>query len=313
MKQELVDKAKELGIDISSFGDDESKVEAAIKEKENSKDTNDDDDDDDDKDKEYWKNEAKKAFQDRDEAKKERRRLAENIKKLETQLKGAPKSDEIDELRKELKELKDAKAELDKAKEDEELKNKTESEKLELNFKKQMETFKKQMEEELNKNKKVLEDTKSELGKKDSEINNLRQHRLKSEIMEVATKLKAYSPSQVYKLLRDDFTYDPDLDKFWFYMKDDKGKLVEEKTIEERVKEFLTDPDNDNLVEADVSVNRNNKSDDKDKSKDKKKVDTTKYNPKDPKIIKEADDRGFKVEEWIAIKTMRDEKLAKKK
>ena len=75
MKDELIEKAKSLGLDATKFGEDEGKLEAAIKEKEEEAKKN--------SDPEYLKTEAKKAFEARDKAKADARKLADKVKEME--------------------------------------------------------------------------------------------------------------------------------------------------------------------------------------------------------------------------------------
>lgn len=314
MKEELIKKAKDLGLDAEKFGDDEGKLETAIKEKEEENKRN--------SDPEYLRSEAKKAFDARDKAKADARKLSEKVQKLEEQLSKSPKQEDYEKITQELNELREKQTELDKIKEEEELKSKTETEKLEISFKKQMDRLKADMDSELKKSQKALDEYREALKTKEGEVDSHRQYRLKAEIIEVATKLKAYSPSQIYKLLRDEFQYDKDLDKFVNYVKDGKGKLTDEKSVEEVVKEFLSDPDNDNLVEADVRGGSGHREEDG-KSTQKKKEETNrnesdeekdirrKYSVTDPKLKEQADERGMKVEDWIDILVMRDLKKLK--
>lgn len=313
MDKELVEKATKLGLDANSFkSEDELKNAIQAKEEESKK--KEDDDDSDPKIKK-WKDEAKKAFDDRDEAKKERRKLQSTLDDMKNQLAKAPSQDEHDNLKKQVDELTKIKKEIDEQREQEELSKKTEVEKIQLQFKKEMDKFKSELDSEKTKWQKDLQDRETKLNEKDKEIESLRQVKLRTEIVEVAAKMKAYNPTQIYKLVKDDFTYEKDLDKFVRYVKDAKGKLTNDQTVEERIKEFLSDPENDNLVESGINTEGTSQ---KKGSETKSTVTVTsktgkKYDPKDPKIVKQADFAGLSVDEYIETLKIRDERLAQRK
>ena len=315
---ELIEKAKAAGVNHEDFKDEES-LTKAITEKTKKKDDDVEVKDLDSAKEEIkkFREEAKKAFEARDEAKKKIRALTAEIDETKAKIKDSPSKEEYDNLKKQLDELAEFKKEYDTKIEEDTLKNKTEAEKLKIRFEKEFERLKKEMDEATVKVKRAVEEKEKELQTKDKEVENLRRHRLRAEIMEYATKMKAYNPAQVARLLIDEFTYDKGLDTFYFHKKDSKGKITDELDIEERVKEFLGDPENDNLVEATVRRGiTHNKSD----TRGKVDTDTTddtdgekKYDPHDPKIIAEADLKGLTVEDHIRILRLRDKKLSKMK
>jgi len=305
---ELIEKAKAAGVDPEEF-DSEEDLQKALEDADADKNKNDDNDDDDDtKDYEYLKQEAKKAFAARDAAKQDARKLREKIKEMEELVKSAPPKEELETLKSELADLKKFKAEIDAAKEEEELKKKTEIERKEIEFNKTMERIQAEMNEKLSELNKQLEESKSVLEKKESEIRNLRGFRLQSSIISLATKKNAYKPEQIYKLLKDDFVYDEDLDKFYYPVYNERGKLVDELTVEERVSKFLDDPENDNLIKSDVKSGFNTKKTDGSKGSD---IDTSGYDLKDPNIVRGAEERGLTPEEYVQTLKLRDEKLNK--
>lgn len=317
MKKELLEKAKKYGIEVDDFENDEE-LEKAIKDYEEENGTDDDNDDDDDDDPttlkekiEYWKNEAKKAFEDRDNVKKERRRIQKKIKELEDELKERPSSDKIKELNEELEELKNFKDEMDEKLEEEERKKLSEKERLELEYTKKMEKLESNFTKKLDEMTKKLEEKDEALSSREENIKSLRKIKLQNEIMSVAGKLKAFNPKQIVGILSSEFEYDSDLDKFVHYKRDEKGKLVDEFSVEDRVTEFLKDPDNTNLVETTkkTGTDHNDHSYHKDTRNRKKKSD--KYDPNDDKIKEKADERGLSPEEYIDTLVMRDERLAK--
>jgi len=260
------------------------------------------------KDPEYLEQELKKVISQRDSIKSEKRRLQEKLKEFESKMKEIPPKEELDRMMEEYKALKEFKEELDRKKEEEELKKKSEEERLKIRFEKEKQSLQKQFEEQMAEFKKLLEDRENELKQRDERISRLREYRLEREILEIASK-KAYNPKQIVKLLKDGFEYDENLDKFFYPVYDSSGKMVDEKTVDEYVNEFLNDPENDNLVRSDANTESFRSTE----TEDKTGSHSGKYNPKDPRIIKEAEEHGLKPEDWAEIAYRRDVKLGKVK
>lgn len=313
-KEELVAKAKELEINVEDFSD-EKELEKAITEKEKVKDTESDDPEVLKKELKKYKEEAKKAFEARDAAKTERRKLQEKMSELEKKIEASVDPEKISLLEKELKELKDFKKNIDEKTEEEELKNKSEVEKMKIRFDKEFEKLKRDMEDSISTTKKQVEEKDKELKKKDAEVESLRKHRLRSEIMEAATKHKAYNPAQVARLLMDEFTYDSDLNQFFFHVRDTKGKITDEMEVAQRVEKFLSDPDNENLVlsEAKGGTGHHQNENFSKTEKHKSGGSDKKYDPKDPALIQAAEMKGLSVEDHIETLKIRDAKMAKMK
>lgn len=307
-REELEKKAKELGIKFNDDTTDEE-LNALIvdAEKKNN--------DDNSKDLDYWKNEAKAAFNDRDTAKKDARKLKEKIKELEDAMKDAPSKEEYNELRKSLKELKDFKTEADKRLEEEELKKKTDIERAEINFNKQLQELEARMTNSISAKEEELKKISESLNKKEETIKNLRKSTLSTQIMEAATRFNAYNPTQIVGLLKSEFSYDENLDKFSKDIVDSNGKLKDVMSVEDRVKEFLSDPINDNLIKSKIKTDDLNVNDNKNFKKDEKKFqkETKNYNPKDEDLIFKAQNDGFNdVDEYInVVLKPRDEKMAR--
>jgi chromosome segregation ATPase len=316
MDEKLIEKAKSLGIDHEGFKDEDS-LKKAIEEKDKKTEDIDNIEDIDTLKKELkkFRDEAKKAFESRDEAKKERKRIQAEKDAIESKLKDNPSKEEYESLRKELDEVKKAKEEYDKKIEEEENKNKSEAEKIKIRFEKELEKLKKDMDEAVGKTRKSVEEKEAEVKQRDVEIENLRKHRLRSEIIEHASKMKAFNPTQIARLLMSEFEYDRDVDRFFFYKKDSKGKIQNELEVEERVKEFLSDPENENLVEVAVKSGTGHRDTDDKKLKNDKTTlsddEKKKYDPNDPIIKTAAARKGLSVEDHIKILIARDEKLAK--
>jgi hypothetical protein len=309
LNEELVGKAKELGIDTEDFENDES-LKTAISEIE-AKNKSDDDTDDVDKLKEklrYLQDENKKAFASRDAAKKEKRTYQQKLDDFEKRLKDSPDPEEVKKLKSEYSELKKFKEEIEKQREEEEFQKADELKKTQIRFEKQFNELKAQMEQEIGKTQQTLNEKEKILKEKDSEISELRVARLRSEIMEYASKFKAYNPKQVARLLQDDFEYDDKINSFFHYSKDNRGKIVDELSIEDRVKAFLEDPENDNLVESSARSGTDHKDTD---NKEVSKKSGTSYNKKDESLKEKAEWAGLDVDSYIEIQKKKDEKLKK--
>lgn len=304
--KELLEEAEDLEIDTDDYEDEES-LQKIVDEKKANKDKK-------EKDPNYLESELKKVISQRDSAKKDKRALKKKIEDLESKMTSSLTTEELESLKEEIEELREFRKAAEEKEEEESLKNKTALEKAEINFNKQLEAFKKKTDDEFKKFQDQLKVKETELQKREVEVKDLRKVRAKNEILDVATKMKAYNPSQIVKLLIGDFSYDEDLDTFVYHVKDEKGKLIDEKSVEERVREFLEDPDNDNLIES--TVNKGGTDSDKNldtvdnKNKLKRNKDS-KYDPNSEKIKNEAMLRDMKPEELIAIWEMRDVRLSK--
>jgi len=312
LNTELVEKAKELGIEVKDIQTDE----ALQKEIDNKIKVSDTDDLDTVKKKvAYWEAEAKKAFDKRDRVSADTRSLKTKISDLEKKLDSTADPEKYKTLETELDELRKFKTEAEKAKEENELKNKSEVEKEKIRLERTFSDFKKDMEKQFTELKSTTDRYKSTVESKEKEIDTLRRATLRGEIIEQAGKLKAYNPSQIARLIMNDFEYDKDVDKFFVYTRDSKGKPLTEMTISEYVEKFLKDPDNENLVVVDakggVGGGRETNTD-----KNRKEIVTEsgkKYNLSDPQLKEEAEFHGIPVEQWVKIKEKKDAKLHKKK
>jgi len=312
-KKELLEKAKELGIDVEEDAEiDGIKSLIADKEIEVEEEKL--------KDIEYLrkkleaeKADKEKAIKRRDTATSERRILQKELADAKEKLEGLPDADEMDTLKEELVTLKKFREEIETAREEEELKSKTEVERVEVRFKKQLENIEVEMAKMKDTSKTELEKVAKELEGRDTQISLLRGDRLKSEILSIAHKFNAINPDQIVRLIRDEFQYDPDLDKFVHLERDQKGTVKDEKSVEEKVKDFLEDPMNDNLVKSDVKSGTGHHSSETHKTEIKTSVDTKGYDLKDPQLKRNADLKGLSLEDYIDTLKIRDAALEKKK
>jgi hypothetical protein len=258
-----------------------------------------------------WETEAKTAFKKRDTFKTDRDRLSGKIKELETSMDNMIPSTEKEELDEELSKLKKFKSEIDKAEEEKELAQKTEVERLELQMKKQEKSFQEQLDTKIKDIMGEQEVTKKELAETREEAKTLRFHGLEAEIIREAAKLDAWNPQQIFLLTRDIFTYDKDLGKFSFQDRDERDKLVDEMSVPEYLKDFLSREENENLIKSKVNTSSFKSEDDKTKHTTSK-GDLGKFNPKDPEIIKSAELNSMTPERYIKVVMIPKEKLRNK-
>lgn len=307
-RTELETQAKELEVEFTEETSDDD-LQKAIKEKSDKKEEKKPDKKE--KDPEYLENELKKAIDKRDEVKKERRALQDKLKNLEEQIKDSVNPEEIKSLKDELKELREFKSTWEKQKEEEELKQKSDLEKAEIRYKKELEAKERQFGSQFEKLSEDIKKIQEEVNKKDTYINNLRVRTLKGEILEACRsgENKAINPAQIVKILKDDFEYTEDLDKFVHYVKDSKGKITDELDVKEYVHAFLGDTDNENLVESGVNTS----------SMHTKPTDTNKKTTPTPKFglddrinaEKDAMNMGLDMDAYKEVQEMMKAKKAK--
>jgi hypothetical protein len=226
--------------------------------------------------------------------------------------------DEFKSLKKQLQELRQRELEREEAEEKIKLEKSSEAEKEKILRDKELKKIKADLEEQINQLKNTDKKRQEEILKERSVNLILRGKALESEILVSADKNKALRPSQIVRLLKEDFTWDDTQNKFVYIEKDERGKVVDYIDVEDYVKSFLEKEENDNLVKSDVKPNSlNSPRGGTDKGKDlgvsslqdKKYKPTGDYDPKDPALIKEADHAGMPVEKWIRVKEMRDSRM----
>ena len=315
----MLDKAEELKLKVEDF-ETEDELQSAIDQK-----LEDEAGDDPDKLKaklDYQKGENKKAFDARDRAKKDVRTLkskhdatAKELSDLKKKLEGAPSSEEYTEIKSQLEEILEEREERKLSKMDD-------ADKAKVRFDKQLTDFEKKFESTTSKFEDKLKEKDDEIAKSKDEVKSLRKVRLGSEIVDAAVVGKAYNPRQIEKILSSDFIYDDKLDSFTFLVRDAKGKIVDELSVEERVKDFLDDSDNDNLVRSEAKGGTGTKegasSAAAEKATENSRLSAGKlsrkageYDPKDPTLIEEAEFKGLTVEDHIETLKLRDEKMGK--
>lgn len=200
----------------------------------------------------YTKADIEKAAARRQAALARARKAEEKAKALEDQLNEMPDVDEFKslnqnyrELQQQLKELKEKQADQElQAIEDERERAKA---KMEREFKKEREALAKQMEELTNQ----VESFQAEKAEHQQTLNKFRRSSLENEIISIAAP-QAYNPRQIVKLIVEEFEFDAQDDKWYKNIYDAKGKISAVLSVEEYVKSFLSDKDNENLLKAPV-------------------------------------------------------------
>lgn len=257
---------------------------------------------------EFQKKESKKAFSKRDTALADKRRLSQQIKDLESDEEDEGDTEELKSLKEELDGLKEYKKTTEDAIEARELETLTQVERDKLHLEKELRSFKDRfntLEESVGQER---EDSKKTLEDATKRISSLRTHGLEAEIIKAAHKSNAWNADQIVTLTKPFFTYDEQLDKYTHLERDDRNKIVDELSVVEYIKNFLGKEENENLIKSDVKETFDFKKGETD-TKTKFTSKSGEYNIKDPKLIEEADERGFEdINDWIEIKKMMDEK-----
>ena len=306
--EELKAKATELGITLEESAT-EVDITTKIKEVEDEKNN---------QDPEYLKSEAQKAFKARDAAKEAKRVADAEIKKLKDQMGKTVNKDDYEDLKTQLNELREREVEREEAEETTKLEKASEVEKIKFAAEKEEKKIRKEYEDKLKQKEKDFQKQVEEATKLIEENKGLRRKTLESEIMIAAEKGNALNSRQIVRLLKEDFEWDETYNKYMYYEKDVKGKIVDYHDVDTYVSDFLGKEENDNLVKSDLNANsfnsqRGNQQDQKPIVKDKDYKPTGKFNPTDPDLIREARYEGMPVEKWIRIKEMRLKRLEQKK
>lgn len=304
-REELEAKAKELGISFNDETSDDD-LEGLIKAEEEKIDNKKK------KDPDYLAEELSRVINQRDNLKDDKRTLKNQIDKLKENQKNSVSNDEFNELKKELKELKKFKNDVDAEKQRLEEEKMDEVDKLTMRLEKsekEKKDLRSTIENEFSsKFQKQLDDIKTTLDTKDAQLEALRTTGLESEIIKAASKYKAIEPAHIHRMLKNEFEFDSDVNKFTHFVRDKKGKIIDEKSVEDYVKEFLGAEENDYLVSSEANRDSMHT---KEPHTRKTQTDIEGYNPNDPEIQEQAEKESMSVEDYIKIKKLRDAKMAK--
>ena len=160
--------------------------------------------------------------------------------------------DKVDTLAKTIESIKQQEEERRKKEEEEYLKNLPEIERLKHQLEKkdeEIERIKKEIEESLGKRTQELE---AKLKAYEEERARLAQAAAKARALEVATRLGAYNPEQVYKMIDDALVTGED-GEIYARVPDGQGGY-KQIPIDEYLKDFLNRPENKNLLKTNAAV-----------------------------------------------------------
>lgn len=258
---------------------------------------------------EYLESESKRAFDSRDRAKEERNRLKLELEAAKSGSIDAPNKAEIDKLAEELRVFKEQEDERKDKQEEEDLKKLSELERQKRLFDKELDKVKLTFDEKVQEALNLSKEAKEELKKKDDIIVSLTHKTLEGEIARIAGENEAWKPFQIVRLLKDEFEFNDTLGQFIYEKKNDKGKIIDDMTVSERVKEFLQDPENENLLKAKGSTGGMETRQSTEKTTGSLQGKRHGYDPKDAALLKEADEKGLDVDFLIDTKIMQDKKL----
>lgn len=249
----------------------------------------------------------------REKLKEKFRDTRDKLASLEKRLEGVPSGEELKKILAEKKELEDYKKKIEQESEAKRLAEASEIEKLQIQLDKIKSAYETSLASKDDEIKKMSSQLREELEKKSKENERLLQYRKESEILKAAEKLHAVKPSQIVDMLSHKFVYDEDLGEFVFPVYNAKGKREGEKTVDVYIKEFLEDPENDNLVKAEVRGGSGHHGSTSVTTTTKNNSDAQKYMRSERAILEEeAEERGLTVEVWAGIKKLQEEKKAKK-
>lgn len=258
------------------------------------------------------------VVEERNLLKQKNKETRDKLKEVEERINALPSADQLTKLMTEKKELEEFKIKIEKEIEERKLKEATEVERLQMQMKKIQDGFDVQLkikEEELtSKNKK----TEEELQKKSAAAQKLLKYKKESELLKAAEKHGAFKPHQIVALLEGEFKLEEDTETFFYEEKDAKGKVKNELSIEDRVKQFLEDPENANLVKSDIlsgsgSIQNQNAATTRGTG-GAPGTAGSKYRRSEKDILaEEAAERGLDVKIWENLKKKQEEIKAKKK
>lgn len=174
-----------------------------------------------------------------------------------------------------------------------------------------------------------VEKLKAEISERDAKLNDssskystqmekLRKESLASDIAKYADLYKAIRPYQIVDLTENKFVWDDDLEKWIYPIRNKKGEIIDGKDVEEYVKEFMTDPQNDNLVRAGIKGGTGEEPKTGSDGKPLSSVPPITPSGKGKIVItdrikKDAAMRDMKVEDWVALLEERQTMLASKR
>lgn len=251
----------------------------------------------------------------------ELKKTKDDLAKLRAKNKKPPKQDDdtshdVSKLETENKTLRDQIKAFEEEKEQQKLKGKDETAKELYKANKKID----ELEAEISQLKSQLSEKDGKIlefsSQYQQQVVKFREGNLKLEIREAAKKYNAMNENQIVSLTKDDFIFDEDLDRWVVPILNKKGEMVDGRDVDDYIKEFMSKPENDNLVrsgkkggsgEPPASGDTAPKS-----NTDKNKSSSGKVTITD-KDRKEAAMNDMDPEEWVALKNERKKILEERK
>lgn len=249
----------------------------------------------------------------REKFKEKYRETREKLATIEKRLDGIPSSEELQKILEEKKSLEDYKKKTDEEAEAKRLEKASDIEKLQLQLDKLKSSYEAALANKEDEKVKTTQQLSETLDRKSKEVDRLLSYRKESEILKAAEKAHAVKPSQIVDMLSNKFIYDEELGEFVYPIINAKGRREGEKDVATFIKEFLEDPENDNLVKADMAGGGSGHHKNPLGSSGKSSDTSNKYLRSERAILEEeAEERGMKVEDWIIIKKKQEDLKANK-
>uniref|UniRef100_A0A6M3JNL0 Uncharacterized protein n=1 Tax=viral metagenome TaxID=1070528 RepID=A0A6M3JNL0_9ZZZZ len=262
------------------------------------------------------KKQLEDAIKRRDTALRDRRDMKKKLDTLQSDLEGRPSKEEYTTLKEQIDSLTTFKKQIEEEIETKKLESLDEVAKAKLRADKAEKEKDVKYQEGLNtattKFQAQVDELTTKLTGYEKQVGMLRTTSLENEIIKAAVKHKAIEPSHIVKMLRNEFTFDADVGRFFNYVRDEKGNIAKEVEVDEYITDFLAKEENDYLISE--NVNRTSlRFQDTNKDKDIRVnlSKNTKYDPKSPTVVDAAADAGLSVPDWIEVRQLRDAKFAK--
>ena len=207
----------------------------------------------DDETKLYTEEDLKKAIKRRDNALKRAQNAEAKLEELEKRLKEVPSLDEYESLKESYTELQEKMKEIEEKQFEEKLKKiEDEKEREKVLLGKQYKEEKQELERQLRELNERINSFTEERDRYKTELNRYKVKGLEADLKGAALKYKAYNPTQVMKLVKDDFVYDEKEGEWFHIVYDRRGNIADVQTVDEYVKAFLEDPENENLLSTTI-------------------------------------------------------------
>lgn len=249
--------------------------------------------------------------------------LKNQLDKAKKSLASSTPSTEVERMQQEIEQLSELKKQVEAKAEEEELaKKKNDLEREKYLHEKELTKLQTEITTLRGSLQTAQEEQKNHAEQYQSELATLRSIQLENDIFSASKEL-AYNPKQIVLLLKSDFTYDNELHQYVHPVTNDKGKVVDEVSVAEHVKTFLAKEENDNLALAPAKASgsgtpsaspvTSSSSSSTTNSNSNSPFAKSDSQSKQAKLKREANLRDFTVDEWVELKKLKADIVAKKK